>query len=96
MSPTKPFTLVYTPTTTIQIGNIGLAFQSKWNGMEEWRDSKGRKVIVVREHNVFSCMFNGLIGEQGQSSKLDVVGGEPGLMKELLAEVMPMKTEGEA
>ncbi|CAN7187344.1 hypothetical protein [Acidovorax sp. LjRoot117] len=96
MSPTKPFTLVYAPTTMIQIGKIGLAFQSAWNGMEEWRDSKGRKVIVVRENNVFSRMFGGLLGEQGQPSKLEVVGGDIDLMKELLAEVMPMKAEGEA
>ncbi len=95
----QPFTLVYTPTMTFQIGTFGFALQSSWNGIEEWQDSKGRKLLVIREVDVFSKMFGGLFGDTGAPQKLKVIGGAPDLLRELLAEAMPVpqaKTEGES
>lgn len=77
-------TLEYTATAAYKIGERLFTRASTWNGMEEWHDCKGRKLIVSpAPRDVFSDMFNGLLEESSRAQRLTVIGGTAELLDEL-------------
>lgn len=75
----------YEKVETYSIAGIQFTCVSKWNGFEEWKDAKGRKLIVHRDRWVgfagaFGDVFPGLA--QGEAA---VIAGTPDLIADLAA-----------
>ncbi|WP_288897400.1 hypothetical protein [uncultured Delftia sp.] len=79
--------LKYTPVAAYKVGEMIFTCFSSWNGMEELRDQKGRKLIVARENaGSFAESFVGLFGVLDIPSKegsMRVLSGSPDLLMEL-------------
>jgi len=60
---------------------IRFHLEGQWNGLEEWRDERGRKLIVSRERGSgFAALFGGQLGERGSAT---VIAGTADLIAEL-------------
>lgn len=76
--------LEYVFTARFKIGELHFRRESGWNGMEEWCDDKGRKLIVaLAPKSGLAGAFGGLFGESSQPQSLTVYGGSPDLLDEL-------------
>lgn len=82
--------LEYTRVESFEVKGIRFTCVSKWNGMEEWKDDKGRKMIVARGYEGgFAASFWQLF-EDSQSAKcgpgkLLVIAAPPDLVALLKA-----------
>jgi hypothetical protein len=61
---------------------------SKWNGLEEWKGDKGRKMIVERGYEGgFAASFQQLFGDsplaKHEPGKIRVIGASPDLVAQL-------------
>lgn len=64
-------TIRYEKVEAYSIAGIQFACVSKWNGFEEWKDAKGRKLIVHRDRwlgfaGVLADSFGGMFPEMAQ------------------------------
>ncbi len=76
--------LEYTRVEAFEVKGIRFTCVSKWNGMEEWKDDKGRKMIVARrtDGGPFAEAFAHIFGESTASDtwKLVVISASPDLV----------------
>lgn len=82
--------LEYTRVESFEVKGIRFTCVSRWNGMEEWKDDKGRKMIVARrsEGGPFAEAFAHMFGKSPESDspgKLIVISAAPDLVALLKA-----------
>ncbi|RQO83501.1 hypothetical protein [Acidovorax sp. FJL06] len=82
--------LEYTRAESFEVKGIRFTCVSKWNGMEEWKDDQGRKMIVARrsEGGPFAEAFAHMFGESTANNlpgKLIVISAAPDLVALLKA-----------
>ncbi|GDY37708.1 hypothetical protein [Acidovorax sp. NB1] len=76
--------LEYTRVESFEVKGIRFTCVSKWNGMEEWKDDQGRKMIVARGvQGGFLGAFNELFAPS--AGKLQVISAAPDLVALLKA-----------
>ena len=76
--------LEYTRVEAFEVKGIRFTCVSKWNGMEEWKDDKGRKMIVARGvQGGFFGAFNEIFAPT--DGKLQVISASPDLVALLKA-----------
>lgn len=80
--------LDYEKTQCFKVKGIAFTLASSWNGLEEWRDGQGRKLIVARDSgsgfaDAFGDMFAEMFPSKNQSGKIAVLGGTPELLAQL-------------
>lgn len=76
--------LEYTRVESFEVKGIRFTCDSKWNGMEEWKDDKGRKMIVARGVQAgFFGAFNEMFAPS--AGKLQVISAAPDLVAQLKA-----------
>lgn len=76
--------LEYTRVEAFEVKGIRFTCVSKWNGMEEWKDDKGRGMIVARGYEGgFAASFQQLFGDSPfakyEPGKLRVIAAAPDL-----------------
>lgn len=77
--------LEYTRVESFEVKGIRFTCVSKWNGLEEWKDAEGRKMIVARrtDGGPFAEAFAHIFGESAASDfpwKLVVISASPDLV----------------
>lgn len=76
--------LEYKKVESIEAKGVLFSCASKWNGLEEWRDAEGRKMIVARrtDGGPFAEAFANIFGESTASDpwKLVVISASPDLV----------------
>lgn len=82
--------LEYTRVEAFEVKGIRFTCVSKWNGMEEWKDDKGRKMIVARGYEggfaaTFDQLFGGSQFVKHEPGKLRVIAAPPDLVALLKA-----------
>lgn len=79
--------LQYTPVAAYKVGDKILTSISSWNGLEELRDDKGRKLIVFRSSgSAFResfCELFQAVGLPMEPGTMTVMSGTPDLLVEL-------------
>ena len=78
--------LEYTRVEAFEVKGIRFTCVSKWNGMEEWKDDKGRKMIVVRGYEgpcaeAFKNVFQDVPLGGWEPGKLRVLSASPDLVE---------------
>lgn len=78
--------LEYTRVESFEVKGIRFTCVSKWNGMEEWKDDKGRKMIVYRGPAVgpFAEAFASMFGA-ADGGKVHIITASPDLVALLKA-----------
>lgn len=60
----------YEKVETYRVAGVLFTYVSSWNGIEEWRDGQGRKLLVMRERNLgFADAFGRIFGAGAETSK---------------------------
>lgn len=60
------FGLEYKKVESFEVNGILFSCVSKWNGLEEWKDAEGRKMIVSRApSDGFAEAFSEIFGSSG-------------------------------
>lgn len=82
--------LEYIRVESFEVKGIRFTCVSKWNGMEEWKDDKGRKMIVARGYEggfaaSFQQLFGGSQFAKHEPGKLLVIAAPPDLVALLKA-----------
>lgn len=73
--------ITYEKVETYRVCGVLFTYASSWNGMEEWRDDKGRKLIVMRDRfQGLTDVFGRIFGEAAEPAKLQVVACSPDLV----------------
>ena len=73
--------LEYTRVEAFEVKGIRFTCVSRWNGMEEWKDDKGRKMIVARGYEGgFAATFQQLFGDSIPAGTLRVISAAPDLV----------------
>ena len=87
--------LEYTRVEAFEVKGIRFTCVSKWNGLEEWQDQMGQKLIVQRERaaHPFSEAFADIFMPNGPC-KLVVIAGAPDILHALM--VAAKKPDGGA
>ncbi|WP_333907491.1 hypothetical protein [Delftia acidovorans] len=81
------YELQYTPVAAYKVGDKILTSVSSWNGLEELRDEKGRKLIVSRApRSAFResfCELFQAVGLPMEPGTMMIMSGTPDLLVEL-------------
>ena len=73
--------LEYTRVEAFEIKGIRFTCVSRWNGLEEWQDAEGRKMIVARGHEGgCAATFQQLFGDSIAAGTLRVISAAPDLV----------------
>jgi hypothetical protein len=80
--------LDYEKTQCFKVKGITFTLASSWNGLEEWRDEQGRKLIVARDSgcgfaSAFGDIFGDMFPSKYQVGKIAVLSGSPDLLAQL-------------
>lgn len=80
-----PLIVEYEKVEAFRIGLLQFTCVSKWNGLEEWQDQMGQKLIVQRDRasHPFSEAFAEIFCPNG-ASKLSVIAGAPDILHALM------------
>lgn len=64
----------YEQVETYRVAGVLFTYASTWNGIEEWRDGQGRKLLVMRDRFLgLTDAFGRIFGEGAGKTKLQVV-----------------------
>ena len=82
--------LEYKKVESIEVKGVLFSCASKWNGLEEWQDAEGRKMIVVRGYEgpcaeAFKNVFQDVSLGGWEPGKLRVISASPDLVELLKA-----------
>lgn len=76
--------LEYKAIESFEVCGIIFNCVSKWNGLEEWRDSDGQKMIVSRDRgSPIAAVFAEIFTDGPQPGQLAVVSASPRLIDQL-------------